>query len=105
MVSRPARRVLSRGGSGFFDGSVCKKKVRVSRVRCQHGKTLHYQRKERFAWVTGWSGLQGNPAVEDGRVWFDGRHGLQVMKDGFHGSPAVGEEPPLPEERVEDGRV
>jgi len=30
-----------------------------------------------------------------GRVWFNGRHGMQGMKAGFHGSPAVGEEPPL----------
>jgi len=63
-------------------------------------KNRPYQRKERIAWVTGWSGLQGTPAAEDGRVWFDGRHGLQVTKVGFHGSPAVGEKPPLPEKRA-----
>ena len=49
--------------------------------------------------VTGTSGLKGNPAAEDGRVWFDGRHDLQAMKVDLQGSPAVGEEPPLPEER------
>jgi len=49
--------------------------------------------------VTGGSGLQGNSAAEGGRVWFDGRHGLQAMKVGLQGSPAVVEEPPLPEER------
>jgi len=62
-------------------------------------KSRPYRRKEMDERVTGGSGLQGNPAAEDGRVWFDGRHDLQVMKVGLHGSPAVGEEPPLPEER------